>query len=165
MVSVVGGVNDPGGGTRTIGSHHDFCCFSFVFISQAPKAPDKYDPNRSRVSDDKMNEWLNDEIVTDLCTVPGIGPAFAKKLNNADIWSVHHLIGKYLSETVYDAEDDGTLTMDVYSTNQKFFDFLRTSGVTSTRSGIVNAINRKVAASYVTYNDSTVDYDAENMDE
>jgi hypothetical protein len=111
-----------------------------------------------------MNEWLNEEIDGDLTTVPGIGPAFAKKLNEAGVYSVHHLIGKYMAETVYDAEEDGSLTMDVYSTNQVFFEFLRTAGISSTRSGIVNAINRKVAASFTAYNDSTVDYQAENMD-
>ena len=37
-----------------------------------------YDPRRSRVSDDKMNEFLRGQLSGDLTEVPGIGPAAVK---------------------------------------------------------------------------------------
>jgi len=54
---------------------------------------------RSRVSDDKMNEFLRGQLTGDLTEVPGIGPAAVKKLAVGDldgdrITNTFQLIGK-----------------------------------------------------------------------
>jgi len=58
-----------------------------------------YDPRRSRVSDDKMNEFLRGQLTGDLTEVPGIGPAAVKKLALGDldddkVTNTFQLIGK-----------------------------------------------------------------------
>jgi hypothetical protein len=58
-----------------------------------------YDPRRSRVSDDKMNEFLRGQLTGDLTEVPGIGPAAVKKLAMGDldddkVTNTFQLIGK-----------------------------------------------------------------------
>ena len=58
-----------------------------------------YDPKRSRVSDDKMNEFLRGQLTGDLTEVPGIGPAAVKKLAMGDldddkVTNTFQLIGK-----------------------------------------------------------------------
>lgn len=58
-----------------------------------------YDPRRSRVSDDKMNEFLRGQLTGDLLEVPGIGPAAVKKLALGDmdgdkVTNTFQLIGK-----------------------------------------------------------------------
>lgn len=58
-----------------------------------------YDPRRSRVSDDKMNEFLRGQLSGDLTEVPGIGPAAVKKLAEGDldgdkVTNTFQLIGK-----------------------------------------------------------------------
>ena len=58
-----------------------------------------YDPRRSRVSDDKMNEFLRGQLTGDLTEVPGIGPAAVKKLAEGDldgdrVTNTFQLVGK-----------------------------------------------------------------------
>jgi hypothetical protein len=58
-----------------------------------------YDPRRSRVSDDRLNDFLRGKITGDLTEVPGIGPAAVKKLSQSDIdgdriTNTFQLIGK-----------------------------------------------------------------------
>ena len=61
-----------------------------------------FDPNRSRVSDTQLAEFLAGEIVEDIQSVPGIGPKAAQRLaeeveGDQPIQTTHQLIGKFLS--------------------------------------------------------------------
>ena len=57
-------------------------------------------------------------------------------------------------------DGDMETMIDVYVTNQQFWHFLQDAGVNSTRSGIVHAVNRKVAQMDSAFIDNT-EYDAE----
>ena len=63
-----------------------------------PKAESGYDPRRSRVSEDTLNDFLRGKISGDLQEVPGIGPAAAKRLCEGDednqVTNTFQLIGK-----------------------------------------------------------------------
>jgi len=127
------------------------------------QAPNGYDPARSKVSDNAMQNFLNGETSLDLLTVPGIGPKAAESLAKENITIVPHLLAKYMSGAVTEEQDttDGSgVTIDVFSTNQHFWHFLQSAGVHSLRSGIVNAVNRKVASFDNQFTDNTV-YDKE----
>ena len=43
-----------------------------------------FDVNRSQVSEDQLAKFLADDIREDITSVPGIGPAAAKKLAEAE---------------------------------------------------------------------------------
>ena len=44
-------------------------------------ADEGFNPNKSKVKDDTLANFLQSEIKEDLSTVPGIGPATVKALN------------------------------------------------------------------------------------
>ena len=121
------------------------CYFLFFLLLQASG----YDPNRSKVSDNAMSDWLNGGIKMDIQSVPGIGPKAAQSLEKKGVTITQHLIAKYMSlATTEERENtDGEMEpmVDVYVTNQQFWHFLQDAGVNAARSGIVDAINRKVA--------------------
>jgi len=57
-----------------------------------------YDPKRSRVNDNTMMDFIRGVVSADLTTVPGIGPAAAKKLATGEgdekVTNTYQLIGK-----------------------------------------------------------------------
>lgn len=44
-----------------------------------------------------MEDWLRQEVSTDLLKVPGVGPATVKLLKEVGITTTHQLFGKFLS--------------------------------------------------------------------
>ena len=75
---------------------------------------------------------------------------------------LQHLLAKYMSlATTEERENtDGEMEtmLDVYVTNQQFWHFLQDAGVNAARSGIVQAVNRKVAQMDSAFLDNT-EYD------
>jgi hypothetical protein len=55
-------------------------CFSHLKI----QADEGYDPKKSKVSADRMENWRGCQISGDLLEVPGIGPAAVKALADGD---------------------------------------------------------------------------------
>ncbi|GAX10227.1 hypothetical protein FisN_3Lh424 [Fistulifera solaris] len=100
-----------------------------------------YDPKRSKVNKDKLDEFVQRDIKGDLEEVPGIGPAAVKKLaepdaqGNPGITTTYQLIGAYLS--LKNSE------CDPVSHNDYFWYWLKEKGISSHRSGIVQCIAKK----------------------
>eukprot|EP00924_Labyrinthula_sp_SR-Ha-C_P016767 snap_masked-scaffold_6-processed-gene-14.36-mRNA-1 protein AED:0.41 eAED:0.41 QI:0/-1/0/1/-1/1/1/0/122 len=96
-----------------------------------------FDVNRSRVSDDALAEFLSSAIVENIESVPGIGPAAAKKLaeeteNDAAVETTFQLIGKFLS-----LRGKG---MNTQEHCDAMWYYLKEKGVNSYRAGIVHAL-------------------------
>mmetsp|Transcript_21356 Transcript_21356/g.31607 ORF Transcript_21356/g.31607 Transcript_21356/m.31607 type:complete len:136 (-) Transcript_21356:249-656(-) len=105
-----------------------------------------YDPRRSRVSDDKMNEFLRGQLTGDLTEVPGIGPAAVKKLALGDldddkVTNTFQLIGKFL---MFKGPDDGDEKVSTREHMEKVWYWLQEKGISSHRSGIVRCIAEKL---------------------
>eukprot|EP00977_Amphora_coffeiformis_P015284 scaffold4494_cov161-Amphora_coffeaeformis.AAC.3 len=111
-----------------------------------------------------MQTFLNGETELDILKVPGIGPKAAEALAKENITIIPHLLAKYMSGAVTEDQDttDGSgVAIDVFSTNQHFWHFLQSVGINSFRSGIVNAVNRKVASFDNQFTDNTMYNQAE----
>mmetsp|Transcript_32386 Transcript_32386/g.39808 ORF Transcript_32386/g.39808 Transcript_32386/m.39808 type:complete len:133 (-) Transcript_32386:325-723(-) len=104
-----------------------------------------YDPNRSRVSDSTMAEFMRATITGDITEVPGIGPSAAKKLADGEgddaVTNTFQLIGKFLTLKGPDTEDGKVEQLEHM---EKFWYWLQSKGIASHRSGIVRAIAEKV---------------------
>lgn len=94
-----------------------------------------FDINKSRVSDDKLSEFLASPVVTDITSVPGIGDATAEKLAEDNIKSTHQLIGIFLT-----LKDPG-MTQRQHCDAMWFY--LQALDINSYRSGIVHCIAEK----------------------
>lgn len=111
-----------------------------------PVQSEGYDPKRSRVSDDKMDQWRRAQITGDLVEVPGIGAAAVKKLAEADegadkITNTYQLFGKFLMLKGPGHGDE--IMVESVEHTQKFWEFLKNRGISSHRSAIVKAIAEK----------------------
>lgn len=106
-----------------------------------------------------MTTWLGAGIPMDLQSVPGVGPKAAEALEKKGVTITQHLLAKYMSlattEQREDTEGEMQTVVDVYVTNQQFWHFLQDAGINSTRSGIVDAVNRKVSAMDPAFIDNT----------
>ncbi|GKZ01343.1 hypothetical protein MPSEU_001085300 [Mayamaea pseudoterrestris] len=112
-------------------------------------APDGYDPSRSKVSADTMQLFINENVTGDLQEVPGIGPAAALKLVNCDeqITNTWMLFGKYLMLKGPDTvkADGEKEEVDCAEHNNRFWFWLKATGISAHRSAIVQAIAEKSA--------------------
>lgn len=110
-----------------------------------------------------MNMFVNNPISFDLETVPGIGEKSLPKLQEKGITMTQHLIAKYMSQAVLEevegTDGETTKVIDVFSTNQQFWHFLQDCGINSFRSGIVDAINRKVSSFDPSFTDNLSNYE------
>ena len=100
---------------------------------------DGYDPNKSRVNEDTLHDFLSRELEESLLSVPGIGPASEHKLNSVaepPVFTSYQLIGTFLSLRV-----EGMTSQEHLDS---FWYYLKMIGITSSRSGIVHAISEKV---------------------
>ena len=97
---------------------------------------DKYDPMRSQVSGETLADFLRQPITESITDVPGICPAAAKKLAKVGITTCHQLIGKFLS---FKGKD-----VSVQEHCDAFWDFLNETGISSHRSGVVQAVAERV---------------------
>lgn len=103
-----------------------------------------YDPRRSKVSEDKMEDWLRSQVTANVEDVPGIGPAAKKKLAEGDesITNCYQLFGKFLLLRGPDSEER---TVENMEHTEKFWQWLKQKGISSHRSAIVRAIAEKSA--------------------
>ncbi|KAF1316005.1 hypothetical protein FI667_g15694, partial [Globisporangium splendens] len=108
---------------------------------------DGYDPQKSRVAEDTLADFLRAPLTGDLTEVPGIGPAAVTKLaageDSDQVENTFQLIGKFLLlKKNSDENDDGLL--DCAAHCDAFWFWLKSKGITAYRSGIVMAIAEKV---------------------
>jgi hypothetical protein len=105
-----------------------------------------YDPNKSRVSANSMQHYLDNEVSGELLDVPGIGPAAAERLKNSEdrITNQWMLFGKYLMLKGPDEEEEGVLKeVSILDHNERFWHYLKDTGINAHRSAIVRAIAEK----------------------
>ena len=100
-----------------------------------------FDINKSKVSEDALSEFLDNEVSEDILTVPGIGPAAKAKLaaeleGDSPIHTTHQLIGKFLTMRA------PGITVKEHC--EIMWQYLKLRGVDSFRAGIVHAIAEKV---------------------
>ena len=106
------------------------------------QAGDGYDPRKSKVSDDTMENWKNTPTQADLSTVPGLGPAGIRQLAASDddddkITNTYQLFGKFLM--LKGGNDDEQVCSPIEHT-EKFWYWLKNRGINAHRSAIVTAI-------------------------
>ena len=65
------------------------------------------------------------------------------------------MAGAITGEDEVETTEGTELVIDVFTTNQHFWHFLQSAGINSMRSGIVNAVNRKVAQMDSSFTDRT----------
>jgi len=95
-----------------------------------------YDPSRSQVKNDALARFIQAPLTGDLSEIPGIGPIAKERLAEQDITTSFALIGKFLS-----LKGEGVSTREHCD---KFFIWLRDTGISSHRNGIVRCIAEKV---------------------
>jgi hypothetical protein len=91
-----------------------------------------------------MDKWRTEPVTGDLNEVPGIGAAAIKKLAECDdrITNTYQLFGKYLLLKGPDLKGHKVQSMEH---NEKFWYFLKSTGIVVHRSAIVKAIAEKAA--------------------
>jgi hypothetical protein len=95
-----------------------------------------YDPNKSKVSQDKMADFLLADIDPDITSVPGIGPAAVRNLAESNITTTYQLIGQFL---LLRGDNMGT-----QAHCDAFWYWLQEQGINAHRSGIIETIAEKV---------------------
>jgi hypothetical protein len=116
----------------------------FACLLASPQA-EGYDPRKSKVSNDVMEQWRTCVIDGDLKQVPGIGPAAVKKLadsanNEIPIHNTWQLFGQYL---MLKGVDDNNKTVDAFDHTERFWFYLKSRGIASHRSAIVKVRRRR----------------------
>ena len=95
-----------------------------------------YDKNRSSVSADKLSDFLRADVVADLQSVPSIGPAAVEKLAAVGITTTFQLFGQFLM-----LKDEGVEPVEHCD---RFWYWLKDTGISSNRSGVVQCIAEKL---------------------
>ena len=94
----------------------------------------KFDPSKSLVNSDKLQDFLREELVQDIRSVPGIGPKAAESMAEDGVRTTYQLIGKFLSFC------DGSTTQEACD---NFWSWLGEHKVAGWRSGVTEAIAEK----------------------
>ncbi len=107
-----------------------------------------YNPGQSQISSDSLADFLRMPITGDITEVPGISPSQAKLLARGGditdrIYSTHQLIGKFLLLKTLD-EKTGLVISSQEHCNA-FWMYLKHKGLSSHRTGIVQAIAEKTS--------------------
>jgi hypothetical protein len=118
------------------------------------------------VNADRLEEFVQGQITGDLTEVPGIGPAAVKLLSQHEnqhlrITNTYQLIGQYL---MLKGPEDGGEKVDCYAHNDKFWYWLKSRGISSHRSGVVQAIARKCNSFMTGLYDPTI-YESDDEEE
>uniref|UniRef100_A0A7S1U230 Uncharacterized protein n=2 Tax=Phaeomonas parva TaxID=124430 RepID=A0A7S1U230_9STRA len=95
-----------------------------------------FDPNKSRVSEDRLAEFIVQEVDPDLSSVPGVGDKAKEMLLADGVETTYQLIGKFL-------QLKGAST-SVREHADAMWYYLKGVGINSYRAGIVLAIAEKV---------------------
>mmetsp|Transcript_16774 Transcript_16774/g.20137 ORF Transcript_16774/g.20137 Transcript_16774/m.20137 type:complete len:130 (-) Transcript_16774:232-621(-) len=121
-----------------------------------------YDPRKSKVSDDKMEEWRVGTITGDVSEVPGIGPAAVKKLAEGEgddvVTNTYQLFGKFLMLKGPDSDEH---KVESFEHMEKFWYWLANKGISSHRSAIVKAVAEKTATFFKDIYDAN-DYEGDD---
>ena len=100
-----------------------------------------FHPERSRVGDDTMGDWIHKEVTGVLTDVPGIGPASVKALKEQGITTTYQLFGKFLS---LKEEQVGSVELA-----DRFWFWLDSAGTASgSRAAVVLAVAEKLNLSF-----------------
>lgn len=105
---------------------------------------DIYEPEKSRISEDKLADFLRAPITGDLTEIPYLSRCAIRKLATGDdkITNTFQLIGKYLLlKTCIGKIDD---IIDNKTHCNKFYNWLKSKGIQSYRNDIVMIIAEKV---------------------
>jgi hypothetical protein len=102
-----------------------------------------------------------------LLDVPGIGPAAVKKLADTTggdeaITNTYQLFGKYLMLKGPDSDD---YKVECVEHSEKFWQYLKSRGVTAHRSAIVKAVAERAATMFAGIYDANVYADDEDDDD
>jgi hypothetical protein len=105
-----------------------------------------------------MEVWRTEQVSGNLQDVPGIGPAAVKKLadtsdGNEAITNTYQLFGKYLMLKGPDTEE---YKVESVEHAEKFWQYLKTRGITSHRSAIVKAVAEKAATFFTGIYDANI---------
>ena len=95
-----------------------------------------YDPNKSKVSQTKMGEFLLADIEEDITSIPGIGQSSKALLKEVDIETSYQLFGQFLM-----LKAEGSTTQEHCDA---FWFWLKELGINSYRSGIIETIAEKL---------------------
>lgn len=97
-----------------------------------------YDANKSQIGNDRLANWLQEDINPDLTSIPGIGPATAKKISEGDdgVTTTYQLMGRFLTLKTEKASSQEHCDALWY--------WLQGKGVNQYRSGIVQCIVEKM---------------------
>lgn len=116
-----------------------------------------------------MEVWRTERVSGKLLDVPGIGPAAVAKLasdkNNDDgslddvITNTYQLFGKYL---MLKGPDTDAHKVESVEHCEKFWQYLKSRGISSHRSAIVKAISEKAATFFVGIYDANMYEDADD---
>ncbi len=96
-----------------------------------------FDKNRSQVSADSLAKFLQNDLVEDITSVPGIGKAAKTKLATSKVLTSYQLIGVFLS-----LREPG-MTSDQHCDAMWYW--LKATGIDSYRAGIVHSLAEKVS--------------------
>jgi hypothetical protein len=106
-----------------------------------------YNPGQSQISGDSLADFLRSPITGNICEVPGISPKQAKILalggDSSDrITNTFQLIGKFLLLKTLDENTGLPITSQEHC--NAFWQYLKYKGITSHRTGIVQAVAEKM---------------------
>ena len=115
-------------------------CASAAPPKNAMSLPEGYSAKKTKINEDKLADWLREQVTGDLEQVPGIGPANVKLLAATDrvpdkVETTYQLIGKFLS-----LKAAGTTCVEHCD---MFYYWLQAKGVNAGRNNIVLAIAEK----------------------
>jgi hypothetical protein len=102
-----------------------------------------YDPEKSRISEDALADFLRSTLTGDLTEVPGISRCAIRKLAAGDekITNTFQLIGKFLLLKTNIGKTDEIINSKQHC--DEFFNWLKLKGIQSYRSDIVMCIAEK----------------------
>ncbi|CAN0417172.1 unnamed protein product [Pylaiella littoralis] len=105
-----------------------------------------FDPKKSQVSKKKLADFIRLQLGGNLTEVPGVGDEAVKRLATGEgverVTNTYQLIGMFLALRGPDKGDDHQV--DTKEHCEKFWNWLKSKGINSNRSGIVTAIAEKV---------------------
>lgn len=104
-------------------------------------ADEGFHPNKSRVDDAKLGDFIRAEVTGELQEVPGIGPKTEEALRANDISTTWQLMAKYLS-----LKGEKVESVDH---NDRFYWWLKSTGTAAGyRAGVVHAIASKMDSAF-----------------
>lgn len=102
-----------------------------------------YEPEKSRISEDVLADFLRCTLTGDLTEVPGLSRCAIRKLAAGDdkITNTFQLIGKFLLLKTNVCKTDEIISTKLHC--DKFYNWLKSKGIQSYRTDIVMSIAEK----------------------